>query len=252
MEKVFLEWTYIPKTYFENDIIVENDQIHLLISNGIAKMELKNYNPQIKASHQEYNNFIESHFISRMIENRIDYTIKEGATIIEHDDGHTEVILKPETITITVTLPNPKVKITGFDKDGNINYDSEEEERKKQQEFLSKIQNVLDKDEIVPHIIESYKNSIRFPKEELIYLYEIIDALQTYFKGKSEAIGRLKISTEDWSELGRICNNLPLKQGRHRGQMIGKLKDSKEGELEKARDISRKILRSFINYLNQS
>lgn len=72
---------------------------------------------------------------------------------------------------------------------------------------------------------------------------------QTYFGGKSKALKALKITNDEWSELGMICNKLPLKQGRHRGQMIGKLQDAKN-KIERARNLSQKILRSFISYLN--
>lgn len=246
MKKIILEWGYNPKTFFEKDVIIENEQYHLEISEGKIVLELKKYNSLI--THKDYNNFIESHFISRMIDNRVNYEIEEGATIFEDENGKRDIHIKPKTINLTATL-STKVSFTTRDKDGNIIYDSEQEEKNRQQEFLSKVQNVLDKYDIVPHLIESYKNSILHPNDELVYLYEIIDAIQTYFNGQSKARKILNIPKAEWSELGMICNKLPLKQGRHRGQMVGKLKDSKS-EIERARKLSQKIIHSFINYLN--
>jgi len=246
MGKAILEWGYNPKTFFEKDIIIENEQYLIEISEGKIILAPKKYDPKI--DHKDYNNFIESHFISRMIDNRINYEIKEGAKIFEDENGRRDIHLKVETVSITATL-SAKLSVTKYDKDGNIIFDSEQDEMKKKQEFLSQIQNVLDKYDVVPHLVQSYKNSIRFPNDELVYLYEIVDAIQTFFGGKSKALRVLNILNSEWSELGKICNKLPLKQGRHRGQMIGKLKDAKS-EIERARILSQKIIHSFINYLN--
>lgn len=247
MKKLILEWEYKPKTFFEKEIIIKNEQYQIKIDKGKIILRLKKYDSQV--AHKEYHNVIVCYFISRMIDNRVNYELKEGATIIESENGKRNIQLKPETITLTTTLSAAKVSFKKFDKNGNIIFDSEQEEERKQQEFLSYIQNVLDKYDIVPHLVESYKNSISFPNDELVYLYEIIDAIQTYFGGKSKALKALKITNDEWSELGMICNKLPLKQGRHRGQMIGKLQDAKN-KIERARNLSQKILRSFISYLN--
>ena len=249
MEKAILEWRYNPSSYFENEIILDNDQIKLRISAGLVQLELKNYNSTIELTHNKYNNYIESFFISQMIEQRTSYEIKNVSTVIEHEDCSREIYVKPETTTHILRMPL-RNKIVKIDKDGKIIYDPDEEEKKRQLDLSTKIQNVLDKDKIVHHLLESYQNSIKFPNDELVYLYEIKDAIKTYFKNKSTVLILLKISDADWSELGIICNKLPLKQGRHRGQMIGKLIDPKENELEKARSIAKNIIKSFINYLN--
>ena len=248
MKKLFLEWIYNPKNFFANDIIAENEKYNLKISNGKIIIELKKYDPQI--AHKNFNNCVESYFISKTIKDRIIYEIKEGASIFEDENGKRSKSIKPEVIQFIKTLPLKKSIVTlKLDKEGNVIEDTEEKEKREMQEFLLKIQNALNKDKIVSHLIESYKNSIRFPNDELVYLYEIIDAIQTYFNGKSKALKALNITQAEWSDLGQICNSMPLKQSRHRGQMIGKLIDSKN-EIERARNISQKFIRSFINYLS--
>lgn len=246
MGKVILEWGYTPTNYFDNDIIVESDQYHLKISDGLVVVVLKTNDPDLTTSQKKYNNIIESHFIIQLIEKRIYYEIKERAPRVEHENGHADVYLKPDTIKITSS------SYANLSPNGNIVSDTKEEERNKQKEFLLKIQNVLDKDKIVLQIINSYKNSILYPNDELVYLYEIRDAISTYFHSESNAKSRLKITNSELKELGRICNALPLKQSRHRGKMIDGFKDSKGGELETARSISRKIIHSFINFLDNN
>lgn len=250
MKKIILEWKYDPKSYFESDIVFDDNELRMRMFDGSVKLELLNYNSDFEPDHEKYNSFVESYFIAEMIGKRTYYDLKIGAIVIEDNDGLKEEILIPWIVTHNMSF-SAKVRVIKNDKDGNILYDSEEEEKKKLLELLKNIQNVYDKDEVVPHIIKSFKNSILFPDDELVYLYEIIDAIQTYFKSKSKALHELKISKANWSELGKICNKLPLKQGRHRGQMIGTIKDSSAFELETARSISKKIIHTFIDYLNR-
>jgi hypothetical protein len=44
------------------------------------------------------------------------------------------------------------------------------------------------------------------------------------------------------SLFGRLANDEPIRQGRHRGRSSGPLRDATELELEKCREISRRII----------
>ena len=50
-------------------------------------------------------------------------------------------------------------------------------------------------------------------KNELVYLYEIRDAILAQFGSKKTALKQLGVSDEDWNVLGDLANNQPLIQG---------------------------------------
>jgi len=89
------------------------------------------------------------------------------------------------------------------------------------------------------------------PNNELVHLYEIRDTLSKKFGGENAACQALNISAAQWSRLGQLANNEPLRQGRHRGKNPGALRDATEAELTEARDITRQFVEAFLEYLER-
>jgi hypothetical protein len=83
------------------------------------------------------------------------------------------------------------------------------------------------------------------PANELVYLYEVRDAAAKHFQKATLAQKALGLSKSDWSRLGGLANDLPLKEGRHRGRMAGSLRNATETELGEARGIARYVVESF-------
>jgi hypothetical protein len=91
---------------------------------------------------------------------------------------------------------------------------------------------------------------LREPGNELIHLYEIRDALSTKFGGeRGVRAALLGISSSDWSMLGRLANDEPIRQGRHRGHHAGALRGATETELAQARAIARRMIDAYLRYL---
>jgi hypothetical protein len=99
--------------------------------------------------------------------------------------------------------------------------------------------------------MKSYKAAVSDYSNELVHLYEICDALSKHFSGIKSAQTVLNLKKSDWSNLGKIANNEPLKQGRHRGKSIGELRDATEKELDDARNIAKKFVKAYLIYLKK-
>jgi hypothetical protein len=95
-------------------------------------------------------------------------------------------------------------------------------------------------------MIESFGKSIDDPANELVHLYEIRDAAADHFGGEIAARTKLGLSKASWSELGRLANDEPLNQGRHRGRQSELLRDATADELDTARRIARQVLEAFV------
>jgi hypothetical protein len=106
-------------------------------------------------------------------------------------------------------------------------------------------------DKVVASMLASYNRAVNDPGNELVHLYEIRDALLTRFGGESIAQKTLAINSRQWSRLGQLANNDPLRQGRHRGKKLGELRDATESELKEARSIAFKMIEAYLNYLEK-
>ena len=105
------------------------------------------------------------------------------------------------------------------------------------------------KDWCVAFLLNSYTEAVNDPDNELVHLYEIRDAIAKKFGGGSAAVKALKITESQWSRLGQLANDEPLKQGRHRGKNLGVLRDATEWELKEGRDIARNLVEAYLYYL---
>ncbi len=137
---------------------------------------------------------------------------------------------------------------------GTLDTKSEEalylKERIERRIELAQRASVFITDTVANAILRSYSAAVNDPKNELVHLYEIRDALSQHFGGESAATTALQISSAQWSRLGQLSNNEPLTQGRHRGKQLGVLRDATNAELTEARDIARAMIESYLAYLH--
>ena len=105
-------------------------------------------------------------------------------------------------------------------------------------------------DATLASLLRSNDAAVRDPGNELVHLYEIRDALSVEFGGHKQARSRLGISSADWSRFGLLCNNEPLRQGRHRGNTGAALRDATDSELMDARRIARDMVEAYLSHLD--
>jgi hypothetical protein len=99
-------------------------------------------------------------------------------------------------------------------------------------------------------MLQSYDSAVRDPHDELVHIYEIRGALAARFGSKAKAVSKLRLSNNDWNRLGELCNVLPLKQGRHRGENITALRDATEDELAEARLLATAMIEAYMKYID--
>ena len=83
-----------------------------------------------------------------------------------------------------------------------------------------------------------------------MHLFEIWETLKRKFGSDEEnTLTALKISENQRKTFGNIANDLPIRQGRHRGRHSGQLRDATKEELEKARKIAQLMIENYFAYL---
>jgi hypothetical protein len=100
-------------------------------------------------------------------------------------------------------------------------------------------------------MLHSFDGAVRDPENELVYLYEVWDALQTKFRGEKKAREALSIAKSARSRLTSLADTEQLNQGRHRGSHSDSLRNATTDELEEARTIVRNMIAAYLNYLDE-
>lgn len=107
------------------------------------------------------------------------------------------------------------------------------------------------KEPVVRSLLKSYSAAMADPQNALTHLYEIRDALALKLGGDAEARSTLGITKGQWSRLGYLANEVPLSEGRHRGQKIGQLRDATPAELDEARAIAKHMIQAYLDHLGR-
>jgi hypothetical protein len=223
----------------------------MVINDGKVEARLKRVNREEESQiRQELHESLNSRFLGVQLLTYKPFQLSKPSTYHLHPDGKRDVFIQVNSAVITIT--GNSVDLIVKDRDGNIVTDTKKERIKEKKE-LADLAERFGKDPIVIALLQSHKNAITDPKDELIHLYEICDTLKSTFKGINNACSTLGISKkQEWGRLGKLANDEPLKQGRHRGQNAGNLRDATNAELNEARQIARKMIYAYLLYLDET
>lgn len=191
---------------------------------------------------------IESRFHAVQIMMHKDFELSKPTRIDIREDGKKNYFLEVNSSIQTMSFGT--VDIIVRDKDGNVISDSKRDRLDNQKHLASLVDKYRNSDATLDQMLKSYQKAVKDPDDELVHLYEIIDSLSVKFGSKKNAIKKLGITDNEWSEIGKLANALPLKQGRHRGKAAGSLRNAEVAELEKARKSAAYLINKYLEYLD--
>ena len=245
---VVLEWRFSPPDYFEEPIQIKRDDYVMTISSGMVEERIK---PETYDKDQSMRDRLHSSLNDRFLGGQLfshkPYELSKASMYRLHSNGRKDITIFPESLVLTMSMGEPDIIVK--DKDGNVISDSRHERIQKKRELAELVEKYRQKDPVVASVLRSYNGAVKDPDNELVHLYEIRDAMKKKFGDKPAAISALAITEAHWSRLGELADNMPLKQGRHRGKHPGVLRDATEGELKEARGIARNFVEAYLDYL---
>ena len=247
---VIFEWTFSPPDYFEVPIEVVRSDYTLKIAHGKAeaKVDAATYDasPSIR---ETIGQGLNDRFLGVQLLTRQAYELSVSTMTRVHPDGRRNVILEVGTGHFKITGQPVDFRVT--DKDGNITADTKRDRIEKKRSLAELVSTYRASDQTLASLLRSHNAAVRDPNNELVHLYEIRDALSVKFGQDKKARTALRISSADWSRFGRLCNDEPLHQGRHRGKTGGvALRDATESELSEARRIALGMIEAYLLYLD--
>lgn len=251
IEAVLLEWAYTPKNYLEEPVYILFDGGSLKIEQGNA---LATVDPQAfkadAAIREKLTEKIESRLYAIQVLTHKKFELSKASRTDIGINGAKHYFLEAEPAVMSMEMGS--VDFVLKDKNGNIVSDTKKERLEKQEWYAKLIEKFRSSDATLSQMLQSHQTSVSDPNNELVHLYEIRDSLVSKFGSKPLALRQLNISSKQWSVIGELANDRPLKQGRHRGKSIGALRDAEATELGAARATVRLFIEKYLEYLDAS
>ncbi|VTU35782.1 hypothetical protein H4CHR_03746 [Variovorax sp. PBS-H4] len=245
---VIIDWNFTPADFFEGPLTVTREGYTVSLADGKVEARIDGamfaarggMGEQIQAE-------LEGRFRAAQLLRHETYALSRGATIKVRPNGTRDIAIELQPVACKIAGGTVGILIT--DPEGKVVYDSEQLRREEDRALVDRVGAHL-ADSVLVTILKSYGAAVRDPDNELVYLYEIRDALSTLFGGDREARTALGTSAAEWRRFGQLCNAEPLRQGRHRGKTLGALRDATEGELVEARTLGKQLLEGYLAVLD--
>lgn len=228
-------------------LVLSRDDYTMVIDNGKVKATINaaffDAKPNMRDTlHGE----LKARFLAIQLLNHRRYELSRPTMLRLRPDrsGDVFIELKGEEIRPS----NGLVDNQNLDANGNVIFDSRGE-RIKKESHLADLISAHSGDGLLGALLESHQHSVHDPNNELVHLYEIREALCKRFGGRKPTQAALRVTDDNWGRFGRLCNDEPLRQGRHRGKKIETLRDATRSELEDARAIARSMIESYLRQL---
>jgi hypothetical protein len=236
-------YSYQPADFFEVSAAVTLTTGVLTFKDGECVLRLTDSRTVDHAYAQLMTADIRAIFQARQSLTRRAFVLTGPRVTHHRDDGLRDHVLLAEAGKFVLRGYPIDFRIT--DAAGTIVRDTKADRLQHEAAFVQAIAAKAPSSAVLRRMLESYGRSVDDPANELVHLYEIRDAASNQYANEALARRALGISKNDWSKLGRLSNDEPLREGRHRGRQSGRLRNASEEELDSARLIARQIMEAF-------
>jgi len=245
-----LTWSFEPDNLFEADLEISSVDYRVAISVGrVIATTSQLPIDSLKAKQADIEVFVINLFMGAQIVNRASY--KLSAPTITHVDknGIRNYIIECQTGYFEIRGGMVDLIYTRAD---GVVVDTKADRIKRRKLLAQQCAHLARIDYTMARMLRSHQAALLDPEDELIHLYEIRDAAAARLGGDHAAKRKLNVPQKLWSRFGELCNELPLKQGRHRGKANGELRDVTEIELTEARSFAVIVMEAYIRYRTDS
>jgi hypothetical protein len=242
-----LEWTFTPADYFEVELDLACEHGSFRVTSGKVELRLapEKY-PSDHSLRMQLHGELDARFLAAQVLAHQSYTLSKPNVSRLHPDGRKDVWAFAEGATLKISCGSADFVVR--DSAGNIVRDTKRERIEHRASFAQLAARYIN-DPVANALLRSYSAAVNDPRNELVHLYEIRDALSGHFGGEAVATNAVGVSNAQWSRIGQLANNEPFTQGRHRGKQLGVLRDATSEELSEARQIARSMIEGYLRHL---
>jgi hypothetical protein len=244
-----LDWMYTPPSFLEAPLVVNGAGYELRFEDGHghAHIEPAAY-PDDNSLRSQLQHELIARFLAVQALTHKCFTLSNSrVTRIQPGGNQTFAFIEA---TLAVKIDAGQIDMVLSDAAGNIIRDTKAERIQATAEFMRLAAKHAPTDETADFILRSYSAAVNDPASEFIHLYQVSDALKKRFGDRAAAQNKLGVSEANWNRLHKIANDEPHNQGRHRGSMVGKLKDADAQVKQEARDIARDLIERYLRFID--
>jgi hypothetical protein len=247
-DTLLLQWTFEPADFFEEKMTLQAQGYEFTVDLGHAECRISVTRASTDCWLQqrtEAHQLLDACFLSGQVLSHRGYKLSDlNATRID-EKGTEHKYAFPQTGHYRYASQRPADTVTTDAATGAVIRDTKRE-RIDTRNALAQQAATHAADAVLNSMLRSYAAAVNDPQNELIHLYEVREALSAHFGGEKSAKQVLDISNTKWSALGKLSNDEPLIQGRHRGKHPGSLRAATAKELEEARAIVRELIEAYV------
>jgi hypothetical protein len=245
-----LQWEFAPATLFEEDLATEFAECKVSVGKGtvVATLPMQDGNTRSELR-QAVEAYVESLLLGAQLASHSLCKLNSPTVSVLREDGTKNYILECESGRFEIRGGQVDIRYTKSD--GTV-VDTRQERVSRKHRLSLAAATYAPKDAALARMLRSYRSAISDAQDELVHLYEVLDALSSTFGSQDEARRQLGQPKKTWSRLGELCNALPLSQGRHRGRGLQELRSASPEELVEARSLSSELIESYIKYLERA
>ena len=140
----------------------------------------------------KFHESLNSRFLGAQILNRKPFELSRAPMSRIHPDGRRNQYLFPESIKVTATVGTPDLIVTGSN--GKVKNDSRRKRIERRRQLAELVEKHRTQSPVLGGLLNSWNSSIHEPDNELVYLYEIREALSKEFGNEKEARRILNIT----------------------------------------------------------
>jgi hypothetical protein len=246
-----LEGTYTPANYLEEPVELEGTDCTATITD--CRIEVSFHEPELlpdadrqAAVSREVNQVFNTHMILTGRSAEVSaLTLKR-----RRPDGKAEswVSVSVSSCLSEASVCSPDIITT--DAGGNVVRDTKAERLADEKAFREQCLRHAE-DLLLKELMASFRQAIADPADQMMHFYEIRDALSRHFGGDKEARKVLGLTSKEWSDFGRITNDEPIEQSRHRGNHPVR-RPATEEEMARIIDVARRMIRAYIDRLDST
>lgn len=247
-DKLTFEWSYTPAVFFEEPLQYDENGCAVEIGNGqiiatASGVEAEQFDNVRRDIFEE----VTARFRGAQLINHQPFQLSDCKTIRTNSDGSVGIgIAFGETLRMSVG----RCDIIVGDAAGNITTSTKKDRVQARKDFARRASKYRN-DSVVSSLLKSYDAAVNDPQNEFTHLYEIREALARELGGQTGACSVLGITKNEWSEMGRLANTVPITQGRHRGDAAGQLRDATPAELGHGRRIAKLMVERYFDHLDR-
>lgn len=245
-ERTELAWTFTPEGLFEGAYEGTHGGAQLSISGGKAIVTVSGPQPSAPAE-EALKHWVVSVLRVRAVQSGLRFELSRNATATEFKDGKSHIYVRVESAVVRIT--DGKVDVVQTNASGAVVRDTRAERIASHRAELDEVGKKSLTSPVLSAMLESYVTALNDRQAEFVRLYEIRDALVKHFGSDRDAKQNLSISSGDWSEFGRLANDAPVIEGRHRGKHPDSLRPATPEERETMQSVAKEWIRKFSSNL---